>query len=114
MNDRAPALRRPVTGDPVIDESFRDLDDYMRGTLRWIEVPQFDAQYTEPFFVKLEQEPIGLVCVRVRPTAQLTAALVAGGVVPFEWDGVGARAKILKVDGLTVGTTYRFNLIAVN
>jgi hypothetical protein len=113
MTDRAPPLRRPVTGNAVIDSAFGDIDDYMRGTLRWVEVPQFDAIYTEPLFVKLDNEPLGLVLVRVRPTTQLTSALIAGGVVPFEWDGVGSRAKILKVSGLTVGTDYRFSFIAV-
>lgn len=113
MTSFAPPLRRPFTGDQAIDAAMRDIDDFMRGTLRSTSVPEFDATYTEPMYIGLTGEPVGIVCLRVRPVSQLTAALIAGGAVPFEWDGANKRAKVLKVDGLTVGTDYRFNFMAV-
>lgn len=115
MRDRAQALRRPRTDDPALDAAFRDIDDYMRGTLRVVAVPQFDALYTEPFYVSLPAEPLALLCLRVRQVGQLATPLVViGCTVPFEWDGAQSRAKVGQVYGLVVNTEYRFNFATVS
>jgi len=113
--DRAPGIRKSTFEDPGISENMRDVDDYMRGTLRWLRVPRFDALYTEPLYISLEDEPIGVVCVRVRQVLALTTALIAGGVCPFIWDGPQSRVIVQKVSGLTVGTgaAYRFDFAVV-
>jgi hypothetical protein len=113
--DRAPGLRRSTFEDPALSENMRDVDDYMRGTLRWLQVPQFDTPYTEPLHLSLEDEPVGVVCVRVRQILALTTPLLAGGVCPFVWDGKQRRVSVSKVPGLTVGTgaVYRFDFAVV-
>lgn len=112
--DRAPALRKNTfEEDRALSENMRDIDDYMRGTLQWLPVPQFDAIYAEPLYIALRQEPIGIVCARVRQVLALETALTAGGVVPFVWDGQGRRAVVSLVPGLTVGTKYRFDFVVV-
>lgn len=115
MNDRAPGLRQRNFDDPRLSEAMRDIDDYMRGTLQVLRVDQFDALYTEPIYLALDSEPVGIVCVRVRELPALGTALVAGGVCPFEWDGRRMRAVVSKVPGLTTGTgtIYRFDFVTV-
>lgn len=115
-NDRAPSLRKSaIETDRAVSENMRDIDDYMRGTVQWIRLEQFDSLYTEPMYISLKQEPVGLVCVRVRQVRALEAPLQAGGVVPFVWDGPGSRAAVSLVPGLTTGTgqKYRFDFVAV-
>lgn len=114
-NDRAPGLRKHTFEDRAVSEAMHDIDDYVRGTVQWVVVPQFDSLYTEPLHVSLKTEPIGLVCVRVRQVLALEAPLLAGGVVPYVWDGTNRRAAVSRVPGLTVGSgvQYRFDFVAV-
>lgn len=116
MNDiRPPSLANSKYADPLVAESMRKLDQYMRGTVQWFQLPPIDNLYTEPMRLAFATQPLGIICVRVRSYPNLSAPLVAGGVVPFEWDGERSNAIVGKVPGLTVGTgtKYRFDFVAV-
>lgn len=116
MNEtRPPSLANSKYADPLVAESMRKLDQFMRATVQWFRLPPIDTLYTEPLRLAFPAQPLGIVCVRVRSFPNFSAALVAGGIVPFEWDGEQSNAIVGKVPGLTVGTgtKYRFDFVAV-
>jgi hypothetical protein len=113
MSALPPTLANSQYSDPLVADSFRRLDQFMRGSVAWTSVPQIESLYTEPLRIAMDQQPIGIICVRVRSFPDLSAPLIAGGVCPFEWDG--KSAIVSKIPGLTVGTgtTYRLDFVAV-
>jgi len=115
MTDRAPTIRDKNFPDPRLADAMQVIDRYIRATLQWIPVPEFDALYTEPLAISLEQEPFGVLCARVRQVNALEAPIIAGGICPFKWDGPRRRALVLRVPGMTTGTTtmYRYNFAVV-
>lgn len=115
MTDRAPTIRDKNFDDPRIADALRTLDQYIRATLQWLRVPEFDSLYTEPLPISLAQEPFGVLCARVRQVGALEAPITAGGICPFVWHGPSKRALVLRVPGLTtgLGTTYRYNFAVV-
>lgn len=104
--------------DPVVPaglrralaENTRDQDDAQRATVA-TEPLTLQAFYEEPFFLGLESEPsVGIICARVRKVSDEEAPIPgAASLVHFWWDGASSRAVITKIDGLTVGTEYKFN-----
>lgn len=111
--NQAPVSKRTWDSDVVTPQ---DVQDLATGIGRHIDsqpvrkISEFDALYTEPMYLSLIQNPIGIVCLRVRQVNAPESAVLSGGAVHWAWDGSNSRAKILSIDGMSPGSglTYTF------
>lgn len=93
-------------------EAFRDLDQNNRLGVKFALLPPVEVVYSEPFFLGLESEPAGLICVRVLDVLQPDIPVPCGGLAHFTWDG--RQALINSIDGLTSSMrVYRLTFLVV-
>lgn len=74
---------------------------------------EFNALYTEPMYLALDKNPMGISCVRIRKAQNAEAPVMSGSAVNWVWDST--RAKITSVDGMSVGSgiTFTFTFEAI-
>jgi hypothetical protein len=76
-------------------------------------IVELQALYTEPMYLQLDRNPMGITCLRVRKAANAESPVLSGSMVVWVWDST--RAKITSIDGMSVGSgvTYTFTFEAV-
>lgn len=96
----------------AIGELARDLNAAFDG-MPLLKLVSFQSLYTEPMFLSLNSNPVGIVALRIRQTNSQDTVIGCGCAVEWVWDS--SRAKINHIDGMTVGSgnTYSFDFLAV-
>lgn len=118
MRISAPIRRTEFKGLPLavlrqLNQFARDVEHAFSLMLA-IDIVLFTGVYTEPMFVGFDHEPQMCIAGRVRSsTAPETAISGLGTSVQFVWEQPQARLRVTKIDGLTVGTEYRFAFLMV-
>ena len=76
-------------------------------------IVELNALYTEPMYLALDRNPMGITCLRIRKQANAEAPVLSGSMVSWVWDST--RARITSIDGMTPssGVTYTFTFEAV-
>jgi hypothetical protein len=108
------SIRKKIWDDP-------DLGEFARGVATRFDTQplrkliEFSALYTEPMYLQLERNPVGILCIRIRQTNAPQASVLSGGMVDWVWEST--RAKVTSIDGmstyLTSGLLYTFTFEAV-
>lgn len=74
----------------------------------------FTGIYTEPMFVGFDHEPNMCIAGRVRLDSTPELAIAGLGTsVQFVWEAAQQRLRVTKIQGLAVGTSYRFAFLMV-
>lgn len=76
-------------------------------------IVELQALYTEPMYLTLDRNPMGITCLRIRKAANAESPVLSGSMVVWVWDST--RARITSIDGMSVGSgvTYTFTFEAV-
>ena len=108
------AIRKRIWDDP-------DLGEFARGVARRFDTEpthkllEFNALYTEPLYLALDRQPVGILCIRIRQTTAPQASVLSGGMVDWVWEST--RAKVTSIDGMSTylasGLLYTFTFEAV-
>jgi len=108
------SIRKRLWEDKDLGELARDVDDAFSALVN-LEVKEFDAIYTEPFYVGSDYEPKILFCGRIRNVEQLETPLLTGGLCHFVGEASKQRLRVNSIDGLTTGTgiVYRFTFLLI-
>lgn len=99
------AIAKRVWSDPVTAADIQTLANGIATRLDGqptVLLAEFDALYAEPMYLALPSNPIGLECIRVRETKAQEEVVVSGSAVFWVWNAT--RAKILSIDGMSVGS----------
>lgn len=107
-------LRKGLWKDKDTGDLARDVAKSFKGVVHG-RINEFDAPYTEPFYVSAPHEPKGLLCIRLRNvTGRAETPIATGALCHFVWEGSKKRCRIDSIDGMSPGTAiYRFTFLMV-
>lgn len=116
MTTQTPITKTIWDGDAV---DPKDVAELARGLQQRLDgqptrkVVEQNSLYTEPMYLSLDKNPMGITCLRIRKAANAESPVLSGSMVNWVWDST--RAKITSIDGMSVGSgvAYTFTFEAV-
>jgi hypothetical protein len=97
--------------DRVLGEFARDVSDVLDQIIP-TKLVEFTDTYREPLLVGFDHEPKMVVVGRSRLDATPETAIISSNAA-YSYDSSARNVVIYEIDGLTVGTKYRFNMLMV-
>lgn len=99
--------------DPDVQRLARDADEQLRALVT-ARKATITAQYTEPMYLSANDEPYGIICIRVRQRDNPEAVVAHTQRVSFVWDASRRAARIDDIGGMSTGATfYVFDFLVV-
>jgi hypothetical protein len=97
-----------------VSDLAREVDEELRALVTMSRV-SVTAQYAEPMYLSLDDEPFAILAARVRERDDSEAVVANGVRVSFVYDGDQRRARIDEIEGMTPGASfYVFDFLVVD